>query len=123
MLKEEVNKHPDAKGFIFDGFPRTTAQAIALDIFLGEENSEIEKLICLTVDDNELRRRLAYRAIDSGRADDADPDVINKRIEVYKNETEPVIAHYKSQDKYISIDGVGDIGDIFQRLTNAIDSF
>ena len=83
MLESEVNKHPDAKGFIFDGFPRTTAQAEALDAFLTGRDTGITWMLALEVEEQELRQRLLKRAETSGRADDADPEVIQNRIDGY----------------------------------------
>ena len=116
MLKAEVLRQDNPKGFIFDGFPRTTAQAEALDEFLAELNTSITAMISLDVDEEELKSRLAIRAKDSGRVDDADPQVIQNRIDVYKKETAPVKEHYSRQNKWIKIEG------ITARLYNAIDS-
>ncbi len=121
MLESEVNKHADAAGFIFDGFPRTSAQAAALDEFLASKNSGITAMLALEVEEDELRKRLAERAKVSGRADDADPAVIQKRIDVYNAETAPVKGYYEAQGKYIGIDGIGAIDEITDRLVAAID--
>lgn len=121
MLKEEVLKHPDAKGFIFDGFPRTTVQAIALDEFLASMNSSIKVMLALEVEENELRGRLMKRALVSGRSDDADEKIIQNRINVYKNETAPVKTFYEKQNKFISIDGIGTIDEISARIYDAIE--
>lgn len=121
MLEAEVNRHPNTHGFIFDGFPRTTAQAQALDAFLATKNAEISAVVALEVPEEELKVRLLERAKTSGRTDDADPAVIEKRIAVYRNETEPVKAHYAAKDRYIGVDGVGHIHDITKRLSKAID--
>ena len=122
MLEDSANGHPDAKGFIFDGFPRTTAQAEALDHFLEGKGQSISGMLALEVEEDELRDRLAKRAETSGRADDADPAVIQKRIDVYNAETAPVAEHYRGQGKYHGIAGMGSIEDIFARLRDAIDS-
>ena len=116
----EVNKHPNASGFIFDGFPRTTAQAGALDAFLEGKGQTISAMLALEVPEDELKTRLLGRAATSGRADDADPAVIQKRIDVYNAETAPVADHYRAAGKYQGIDGVGSIEDITKRLTQAI---
>ena len=100
MLEDAVNKNPEAQGFIFDGFPRTNAQASALDTFLHSQESGITSMIALEVPEAELRVRLAERAKTSGRPDDADPAVIQNRIDVYNNETAPVKAFYEAQGKY-----------------------
>ncbi len=120
MLESEVNKHPRASGFIFDGFPRTTAQAGALDAFLEGKGQTISAMLALEVPEDELKTRLLGRAATSGRADDADPAVIQKRIDVYNAETAPVADHYRASGKYQGIDGVGSIEDITKRLTQAI---
>lgn len=121
MLESEVNKHPDAKGFIFDGFPRTENQAKALDHFLQAKDMEVTLMLSLHVSDSELTARLKKRAETDGRADDADPQVIANRIEVYKRETQPVAEYYRAQHKFESINGVGDIHEIGNRLRAAID--
>jgi adenylate kinase len=123
MLRSEVLKNESAKGFIFDGFPRTNAQAEALDTFLGELNSSITLMAALEVEENELKKRLKKRAEVSGRSDDADPEIIANRIQVYKNETAPVKEFYQKQNKFVSIDGVGSIDDITNRLFDAITKF
>lgn len=120
MLEAEVNKHPNAKGFIFDGFPRTTAQAEALDAFLNERHTPISGMLALEVPEEELRHRLMLRAETSGRPDDADPAVVQKRIDVYHAETAPVAAYYQGQGKYHGIDGVGSLEEITMRLKAAI---
>ncbi len=118
MLESEVNKAASAVGYIFDGFPRTAAQAIALDVFLQSKATQIHVMLALEVPEDELKIRLTERAKTSGRVDDADPEVIQKRIDVYKNETEPVKTHYQKLGKYKGIDGVGSIETIFERLNS-----
>jgi adenylate kinase len=120
MLKAEVQKHGDAAGFIFDGFPRTNAQAKALDDLMNEMGESISSMISLDVEEEELRNRLAERAKVSGRADDADPAVIQNRIDIYKKETAPVKDYYASQDKWVMIDGMGTIDEITERLFAAV---
>lgn len=122
MLRSEVEKHPDAKGFIFDGFPRTNAQAIALDAFLASMNTGISVMLALEVEEEELKVRLKKRAEISGRADDADPAVIENRIRVYNYETAPVKAFYQEQNKFVGINGIGSIDEITQRLFEAIEA-
>lgn len=121
MLESEVNKYPDAKGFIFDGFPRTIAQAQALDIFLSKRSQSLSAVLSLEVKEDELRQRLAERAKSSGRPDDANPEVIQKRIDVYKNETLPLKDHFTAQGKYKGINGIGEINEIFNSLCAKID--
>jgi adenylate kinase len=122
MLKAEVLKREDAKGFIFDGFPRTNAQAAALDELLASLNTSIALMLALEVEEGELKTRLVKRAEVSGRADDADPAVIENRIAVYNRETSPVKEFYKAQQKFVSIDGIGTIDEITARLFKAIDA-
>jgi len=121
MLENEVNKYPNAKGFIFDGFPRTIAQAQALDTFLDKRGQSLSAVLSLEVEEEELRQRLAERAKSSGRPDDANPEVIQKRIDVYKNETLPLKDHFSTQGKYKGINGVGEIEEIFSSLSAKID--
>jgi adenylate kinase len=122
MLRTEVLKHPDANGFIFDGFPRTNAQAQALDTFLATLNSAISIMLALEAEEAELRTRLLLRGQNSGRPDDVNPEVIQKRIDVYNNETKPVKDFYQKQNKFVSIDGIGEIDEISNRLYTAIDA-
>lgn len=122
MLESEVDKHRDANGFIFDGFPRTTPQAEALDRFLKSKNTGITLMLALQVPDEELKKRLMLRAETSGRADDADPKIIENRIAVYKKETAPVAEYYDKQNKLAEINGLGTIEEISQRLFDAVDS-
>ena len=122
MLEDAVNKNPEAKGFIFDGFPRTNAQAAALDVFLQGQNTGITSMVALEVPEAELRSRLASRAKTSGRPDDANPAVIQNRIDVYNNETAPVKEFYETQGKYHGVNGVSSIEDITERLVAIIDA-
>lgn len=121
MLEDSANGHPNAKGFIFDGFPRTGAQAESLDRFLESKGQSITAMLALEVEEDELKERLAGRAATSGRADDADPTVIQNRINVYHEQTAPVADHYRSQSKYHGIEGMGSIEDIFGRLSQALE--
>lgn len=120
MLEAEVNKCTDAKGFIFDGFPRTNPQAAALDTFLSSKGQSITLMLELQVPDEELKERLIKRAEVSGRPDDADPEVIDTRLKVYYEQTAVAADHYKSQDKHVAINGVGAIEEVTQRLFDAI---
>ena len=122
MLKAEVLKHSSPIGFIFDGFPRTNAQAIALDDLLASLNTEISIMLALEVEEEELKKRLLARAEQSGRADDADAAIIENRIAVYNNETAPVKTYYQGQNKFTSIQGTGSIDEITQRIFNALEN-
>ncbi len=122
MLEEEIKNNPDAKGFIFDGFPRTVAQAEALDAFLESINSSITGVIALDVNEEELTQRIAKRQEISGRADDA-ADKLKKRIEEYFGKTIHVLPYYEKQNKLSKVNGIGDIEVIFTDLSNIIDRY
>ena len=121
MIDSALEHHKDARGFLFDGFPRTVAQAEALDKLLALKKTEIEMLISLEVSEEELIRRLLHRGKTSGRHDDIDEEVIRKRFAVYKNETSPVAEHYRKAGKFQSIKGEGSLEEIFNALCKAID--
>lgn len=121
MLKSVVTENKGAKGFIFDGFPRTTAQAEALDAFLKEIGTSISIMVALEVEEHELETRLQKRAEVSGRADDADINIIRNRIKVYQSETAPVKDFYQAQNKLASINGIGSIDEITDRINAKID--
>ena len=123
MLEQEVVKHQSPKGFIFDGFPRTTPQAEALEIFLKGKGTSISVMLTLDVAEAELINRLLLRGKDSGRADDDNEEVIANRIQVYNNQTAVVADFYNNQNKFQKIDGVGSVDEIFDRLCFAIDEF
>ncbi len=121
MLKAEVEKNEDAKGFIFDGFPRTEAQAEALSNLMDEKDSQIDAMVALEVDDEVLVKRLLERGKVSGRADDANEDVIRERIAEYYRKTDILKKYYQKQDKYYGVYGVGSIEEITERLSEVID--
>ncbi|MDR3095114.1 MAG: adenylate kinase [Bacteroidales bacterium] len=120
MIREHIEQNSEAKGFIFDGFPRTQAQAQALDKLLNEKNVQITAMIALDVSVDELTTRLLKRGEVSGRTDDRSIDIIHNRIEVYHRKTEPVIDYYRAQKKYYPVDGLGSIEEIFSRLKHVI---
>ena len=120
LIKEKISGEKGG-GFIFDGFPRTVNQAIALDNMLKEKSLSIDNLISLEVDDNELISRIKKRALVSGRVDDQSEEKINNRIKVYKEETIPVLNHYKKLNKHIPINGVGSIDEIFGLIISKIE--
>src|ERR1700744_3064412 len=117
--KLDANKH--AKGFIFDGFPRTVAQAEALDNLLASKKSRISGMIALDVNDDELEHRLLLRGQTSGRPDDANPEVIRKRIHEYNSKTAPVAEFYKNQNKFQKINGIGTVEEIFAGIYDIIE--
>ena len=121
MLESEVNKHPESSGFIFDGFPRTTQQAKALDDFLSSKNLSITKMLALEVPNDELISRLFLRGKQSGRADDQDKSIIANRIKVYENQTAVLAEYYKAQNKLATVNGVGSVDQITERLYRSID--
>jgi adenylate kinase len=121
MLKDAVENHPDARGFIFDGFPRTTKQAQALDQFLKEKSMQISATLALEADDDILVARLLNRGKTSGRSDDQDEEKIRNRFEEYNNKTAPLRDFYTAQGKFHSVNGIGSIEEITQRLTTLID--
>jgi adenylate kinase len=121
MLNAEVDKNADANGFIFDGFPRTAAQADALAQLMVEKNSQINAMVALEVDDEVLVGRLLERGKSSGRADDANEDVIRERIAEYYRKTDILKNYYQAEDKYFGVDGVGSIEEITVRLSSVID--
>lgn len=122
MLAAEVEKNSDANGFIFDGFPRTNAQAEALDKLMDTKDSQINAMIALEVDDEVLVGRLLERGKTSGRADDADESIIRNRIKEYYSKTAILKEYYSAQDKYHGVDGVGSIEEITVRLGGVIDA-
>ena len=121
MVRDYMKSHAD-KGCIFDGFPRTTAQAEIFDTLLAEIGSKVDVMIYMDVPEEELVKRILLRGKDSGRADDASEDVIRNRIEVYRAQTAVGAKHYTAQNKYSAIDGVGSMDEVFERLCAVIDA-
>ncbi|MBE6206757.1 MAG: adenylate kinase [Rikenellaceae bacterium] len=122
MVKNYICEHRDAKGNIFDGFPRTTAQAEAFDELLKAEGLSVSVMIYMDVPEQELVNRILLRGKDSGRADDASEDVIRNRIKIYREQTAVVADYYSKQGKYVAIDGVGTLDEVFARICEAIDN-
>jgi len=120
MLESEVNKNPEAEGFIFDGFPRTTPQAAALSEFLKGKGTDVSKMVALDVAEGELVNRLLLRGAESGRADDVDESIIRNRIKVYNDQTAVVADYYSALDRFESVNGVGSLDEITERLFKAI---
>lgn len=121
IIQEVMRANRTAKGFIFDGFPRTRPQADQLDKMLHEEGTMINAVLLLTVERNELVRRLLQRAELEGRSDDKE-EVIANRIQVYHDQTAPVASHYNGSGKLFTIDGLGTVEEINARLQHVIDS-
>ena len=121
MIENKLKANTDAKGFIFDGFPRTVKQAEALDTLLSQYNEAISVMIALEVPDEELLARLLERGKSSGRPDDQNEDLIARRIEEYNSKTAPVADFYRGQEKFEGINGVGSIEEIFDTICNILD--
>jgi adenylate kinase len=121
MISSALDTYRDVNGFLFDGFPRTTAQAEALDKLLDFNKTSIGAVLFLQVPEDELISRMINRAKTSGRSDDADENVQRKRLEVYNRDTLPVANHYRKSDKVVEVEGVGTVDDIFQALCTVID--
>ena len=123
MISSKLDKNKSANGFIFDGFPRTVVQADVLDNLLKGKGTAITMMLALEVEQNELIRRLLKRGKNSGRSDDQDESIIMNRIKEYNTKTAPLIDYYSKQSKFISIDGMGGIEDIFNRMCENVDNF
>lgn len=121
MISNKLDQNKDAKGFIFDGFPRTVAQAEALDQLLASKNVSISGMVALEVEEDELHKRLLNRGKDSGRPDDQDSEIIKKRVHEYTSKTAPVANFYKKQNKFYSVAGIGTIEGIFADIKKVVD--
>ena len=121
MIKSKLKSNVNAAGFIFDGFPRTVAQAKALDTLLNNNGTPVSGMLCLEVEKQELIDRLLNRGKTSGRSDDQDESIIENRINVYHEKTSPLKDYYASQNKHFSINGIGSIEDIAGRLKTVVD--
>jgi adenylate kinase len=122
MLKEEVEKNADAKGFIFDGFPRTHSQAEALDAFLAEKGEQINGMVALEVSEDILVTRLLERGKVSGRTDDTDEAKIRNRFNEYNTKTAVLKDYFETQNKYYGVNGVGSVEEITQRISTVFDT-
>ncbi|MCC6721393.1 MAG: adenylate kinase [Bacteroidia bacterium] len=121
MVKNKIKENINSNGFIYDGFPRTIAQAKALDQLLAEFNISISKMLALEVNEDELTKRLLLRGKTSGRADDQNESTIRNRFKVYNNETLPLIDFYRNQGKFAGINGLNSIDGVFSDLCDNID--
>ncbi len=122
MIEKYLAEHSDEKGNIFDGFPRTTAQAEAFDVMLKKIGDDVDTMIYMEVDEEELVKRILLRGKDSGRADDASEEVIRNRISVYNQQTAIVAEYYNKQGKYVAVNGLGTMDEVFARICEAIDT-
>ena len=122
MISSKLDNHANANGFIFDGFPRTAAQATALDNLLSEKGTSISAMLSLQVEDDELIKRLLERGKDSGREDDKDENIITNRINEYNNKTAPLKEFYSKQNKLSEVEGEGSVKEIAIKLNTVIDN-
>ena len=120
MLESEVDKNQDSAGFLFDGFPRTLTQANALDEFLVSKNQAITATIALDANDEILVQRLLARGKTSGRPDDQDEEKIRNRYQEYNEKTSPLMNYYKAQNKFYSVDGIGSVSEVTERISSVI---
>jgi adenylate kinase len=118
MIAHKIDSSKGSAGFLFDGFPRTVAQTVSLEKMLNIRGMKIDRMLVLDVDHDELVKRLIARAELSGRPDDKDPKVIENRIDVYKEKTEPIIYYCDQKGLYQAVNGMGSIDDIFKRLSD-----
>ena len=118
MIAHKIDNSKGSAGFLFDGFPRTVAQTVSLEKMLNDRGMKIDQMLVLDVDHDELVMRLIARAELSGRPDDKDPAVIENRIDVYKDKTEPIINYCNQKGLYQPVNGMGSIDDIFKRLSD-----
>jgi adenylate kinase len=119
MVADRLAAPDAAGGFLLDGYPRNTDQAIVLDTLLGERGTMLDAVVELVVDTDEVVQRLLARAIKDGRADDTE-DVIRRRLEVYAEQTAPLVGHYSSQGLLRTVDGVGQVSEVSQRILQAL---
>jgi adenylate kinase len=122
LLKAEMDKTPDAVGYILDGFPRNVNQAASLDDFMATQGTAVTLLVELIVADQEVINRITSRGKIEGRKDDQDPAIVQNRIDVYKSQTAPVAGHYDKVGKTKRIDGIGSIDEIFTRICTVLDT-
>jgi adenylate kinase len=121
MIANKIDNSKGQSGFLFDGFPRTVAQTVSLENMLNERGMKLDSMLVLEVDHDELVKRLILRAEMSGRPDDKDPAVIENRISVYREKTEPIIDYCRKKGIYQPVNGVGSIDDIFNRLSEHVE--
>ena len=120
MIENEIVNNPDVKGFIFDGFPRTVAQAEVLEKMLQKRSQEVTKVLSIIISDNLVFERIQHRANIEGRKDDANVEIIQNRINTYHKKTEPLIQFYKNLGKYNEICGEGTIEEIFEKISSML---
>lgn len=121
IIGNEIAGNRDANGFLFDGFPRTIAQAEALDAMLEKRGEEVTGVISIMIDDATVKERIRHRAEIENRKDDMDEATIENRIRTYHEKTEPLVGYYKKQGKYLEIKGEGGIENIFERICGILE--
>lgn len=121
MIASRIDAGKSKSGFLYDGFPRTVEQALALEKMLNSRGMKINAMLALDVEHDELVKRLMDRGAESGRSDDQDLGIIENRIEVYMRKTEPLASYFRGKNLYQTIDGMGKIDDIFKRLCKVVD--
>lgn len=123
MISGIIEKNKNSKGFIFDGFPRTMAQAIALDEMLLTHSTKVDLMVMLDVDEDELKKRLTLRGTKSGRCDDTNIEIIENRIKVYRQQTEPVFGYYRKQGKSFPVNGMQIEAEVYSDLKHIMCKF
>ena len=123
MIESVFRKTTGVNGFLLDGFPRTVAQADALDAMLAKNSEEVTAVVSIMIPDEMIRERIKHRASIEGRADDANDDTISNRIRTYHDKTEPLVEYYKGKGKYHEIDGTGTIEDVRKAIAALMDRF
>ncbi len=119
IIKDRVKEQDCKDGFLLDGFPRTIAQADALESMLSSEGMEIDSVVSVEVQDSEIITRLLKRAEEEGRSDDTE-DVVKNRLQVYRSQTEPLKGYYRERGKLSEVDGLGSVSEVFSRIVNVI---
>ena len=122
MIASKLDANKGAVGFVFDGFPRTVNQAVALDELLAQRNAPIQKVLSLIVGEAELTKRILERGKTSGRADDQNEEIVKNRVVEYRTKTAPLASYYASQQKLVEIAGEGTVDEIFALLSKELDS-
>jgi len=122
LVTQFIEQNREAKGIVFDGFPRNTAQAVLFDQLLLPYDLKVGRMISLEVEKTELINRILLRASSSNRPDDADTEIIHKRLDIYKQRTEPLKQYYSQQGKFMPVDGNGDLTHIFERISKILDT-
>ena len=121
IIDAAIDANKDVKGFLFDGFPRTTAQAVALDEMLAKRSYAVESVLSIMISDEMIGERIKHRAEIENRKDDADPEVIKQRIKTYHEKTEPLISYYKERNKYQEVDGAKTVEEVFASISKILD--